>query len=33
MAGLLELQDIETACGASQVLFGVSMAVQPLGVG
>ena len=29
MAGLLELQDIETAYGASQVLFGVSLAVQP----
>ena len=29
MAGLLELQDIETAYGASQVLFGVSMTVQP----
>ena len=27
--GLLELQDIETAYGASQVLFGVSLAVQP----
>jgi branched-chain amino acid transport system ATP-binding protein len=29
MSSLLELQDIETAYGASQVLFGVSMAVQP----
>jgi branched-chain amino acid transport system ATP-binding protein len=26
---LLELQDIETAYGSSQVLFGVSLAVQP----
>jgi branched-chain amino acid transport system ATP-binding protein len=29
MSALLELQDIETAYGSSQVLFGVSLAVQP----
>jgi branched-chain amino acid transport system ATP-binding protein len=29
MSRLLELQDIETAYGSSQVLFGVSLAVQP----
>jgi branched-chain amino acid transport system ATP-binding protein len=29
MASLLELQGIETAYGSSQVLFGVSLAVQP----
>ena len=29
MAGLLELQGIESAYGSSQVLFGVSLAVQP----
>ena len=28
-AALLELQDIETAYGSSQVLFGVSLTVQP----
>jgi branched-chain amino acid transport system ATP-binding protein len=29
MSGLLELQGVETAYGSSQVLFGVSLAVQP----
>ena len=29
MSALLELQDVETAYGSSQVLFGVSLSVQP----